>query len=56
VAEQAGVGRSLFRASTIDVPIDHVQSVGDTVVLTVSVNGLRSAGGGAHDQAQPASP
>jgi sporulation protein YlmC with PRC-barrel domain len=56
VADQAGVGHSLFRASTIDVPIDHIQSVGDTVVLTVSVDGLRPGKGGTHDQPQPASP
>jgi sporulation protein YlmC with PRC-barrel domain len=56
VADQAGVGHSLFRASTIDIPIDHIQSVGDTVVLTVSVDGLRPAKGGTHDQPQPASP
>lgn len=45
VAEQVGVGRSLFRASTIDVAVDHVQSVGDAVVLTVSAGGLRGAAG-----------
>jgi sporulation protein YlmC with PRC-barrel domain len=56
VADQAGVGHSLFRASTVDVPIAHIQSVGDTVVLTVSVDGLRPAKGGAHEQGQPASP
>jgi len=41
VAEQVGMGRSLFRSSTIDVPVDHVQSVGDAIVLTVSAGGLR---------------
>jgi len=55
-ADQAGIGHSLFRASTIDVPIDHIQSVGDAVVLTVSVDGLRPVKGGTHDQPQPASP
>jgi sporulation protein YlmC with PRC-barrel domain len=55
-AEQAGIGHSLFRASTVDVPVDHIQSVGDTVVLTVSARGLRSDDGGAHDQGQPVSP
>ena len=56
VAEQAGVGHSLFRASTIDVRVDHIQSVGDTMVLTVSVDGLRPAKGDARDQGQAASP
>jgi sporulation protein YlmC with PRC-barrel domain len=53
-ADQAGIGHSLFRASTIDIPVDHIQSIGDTVVLTVSARGLRPAEGGAHDQGQPA--
>jgi sporulation protein YlmC with PRC-barrel domain len=48
VAEQVGLGRSLFRSSTVDVPVDHVQSVGDAVVLTVSAGGLRD------DARQPA--
>ena len=55
-ADQAGVGHSLFRASTVDVPVDHIQSVGDAVVLTISAAGLRSAEVGTHDQGQPASP
>ena len=55
-ADQAGIGHSLFRASTIDVPVDHVQSIGDTVVLTVSARGLRPVEGGTHDQGPPASP
>lgn len=41
VAEQVGLGRSLFRTSTVDVPVDRVQSVGDAVVLTISAGGLR---------------
>jgi sporulation protein YlmC with PRC-barrel domain len=41
VAEQVGVGHGLFRASTIDVPVQRVQSVGDALVLTVSAPGLR---------------
>ena len=55
-ADQAGIGHSLFRASTIDVPVDHIQSIGDTVVLTVSARGLRSAEVGTHAQGQSASP
>jgi sporulation protein YlmC with PRC-barrel domain len=55
-ADQAGIGHSLFRASTIDVPVDHIQSIGDAVVLTVSARGLRPAESGAHEQGQPATP
>ena len=55
-ADQAGIGHSLFRASTIDIPVDHIQSIGDTVVLTVSARGLRAAETGAHDQGAAASP
>jgi sporulation protein YlmC with PRC-barrel domain len=43
VAEQVGAEHSIFRASTIDVGTEHVQSVGDAVVLTISANGLVSA-------------
>ena len=56
VAEQAGVAHSIFRASTLDVPIDHIQSVGDAVVLTVSSRDLRQADLGRQDQSQPAGP
>ena len=54
VAEQVGLAHSLFRASTFDVPIDHVQSVGDAVVLTVSARDLRRAERGHQDESQPA--
>lgn len=51
VAEQVGVDRSLFHASTIDVPVDRIQSLGDALVLTVSAADLparrASADGGA---------
>ncbi|HVT06027.1 MAG TPA: PRC-barrel domain-containing protein [Polyangia bacterium] len=53
VAEQVGADHSLFRAGTIEVPTDHVQSVGDAVVLTISADGLRSAKGAGARQAQP---
>jgi len=43
VADQVGVGHSLFRASTVDVPVQRVQSVGDALVLTVSAAALRTA-------------
>jgi sporulation protein YlmC with PRC-barrel domain len=41
VAEQVGVGHSFFHGSTIDVPVGRVQSVGDTLVLSVAASGLR---------------
>ncbi|HVY39858.1 MAG TPA: PRC-barrel domain-containing protein [Polyangia bacterium] len=53
VAEQVGADHSLFRAGTIDVATDHVQSVGDAVVLTVSADGLRGAKSAAPQQTQP---
>ncbi len=56
VAEQLGIGHSLFRASTIDVGVDHVQSVGDALVLTVSAGGLRGAGGQSAAAAAPTAP
>jgi sporulation protein YlmC with PRC-barrel domain len=46
VADQVGVGHSVFHASTVDVPVRQVQSVGDALVLTVSAAGLRSDASG----------
>lgn len=48
VADQVGVGHSLFRASTVEVPVGQVQSVGDALVLTVSASALGPAAGSAH--------
>ncbi|SEL61652.1 Sporulation protein YlmC, PRC-barrel domain family [Stigmatella aurantiaca] len=36
-AEQLGASRTLFHAGTIEIPLQAVQSVGDAVVLSVSV-------------------
>ncbi len=41
VADDLGAARSLFRARTLEVPTRSVQSVGDTVVLSVALPGLR---------------
>jgi sporulation protein YlmC with PRC-barrel domain len=41
IADQIGAGRSLFHAGTLEIPVRMVQSVGDTVVLTVPIDGLR---------------
>jgi sporulation protein YlmC with PRC-barrel domain len=50
VANQVGMGHSLFRASTVDVPVERVQSVGDALVLTVSASALRDDAGSSGDQ------
>lgn len=43
VADRLGAGRSWLHAGAIEVPIRMVQSVGDAVVLSVAVDGLRQA-------------
>jgi sporulation protein YlmC with PRC-barrel domain len=40
-AEQLGASRSLLHAATIEFPVRMVQSVGDTVLLSVPTVGLR---------------
>jgi sporulation protein YlmC with PRC-barrel domain len=40
-AEQLGVARGLLRAATIELPVRVVQSVGDTVLLSVPTLELR---------------
>jgi sporulation protein YlmC with PRC-barrel domain len=42
-AEQLGAARSLLKAATIELPVRMVQSVGDTVVLSVPTPGLRQS-------------
>lgn len=41
IADQLGAHRSMFQAGSLEIPVSLVQSVGDTVVLTVPVDGLR---------------
>ena len=41
IADQIGTDRSIFHAGTIEIPVRMVQSVGDTVVLSVPIDGLR---------------
>ncbi len=41
VADQLGASRTVFHAGTVEVPIRLVQSVGDAVVLSIPVDGLR---------------
>ena len=40
-AEQLGASQSLLRAATIELPVGMIQSVGDTVLLSVPTLGLR---------------
>jgi sporulation protein YlmC with PRC-barrel domain len=41
IADQLGASRSIFHAGTLEIPVRIVQSVGDTVVLSVVVDELR---------------
>ena len=41
IADQLGAARSLFHAGALEIPVRMIQSVGDTVVLSVPVDGLR---------------
>jgi sporulation protein YlmC with PRC-barrel domain len=41
IADRLGASRSVFRAGTVEIPIRLIQSVGDAVVLSVAVDGLR---------------
>lgn len=41
IADQLGISRGLFHSPLIEIPSRMVQSVGDTLVLSVSVDGLR---------------
>jgi sporulation protein YlmC with PRC-barrel domain len=43
IADQIGADRSIFHAGALEIPIRMIQSVGDTVVLSVPVDGLREA-------------
>jgi len=41
-AERLGAPRSLFNRRTLEIPVRLIQSVGDAVVLSVPVEGLRA--------------
>jgi sporulation protein YlmC with PRC-barrel domain len=51
VAVRLGAGRSIFRAPTLEIPTSMIQSVGDTVVLSVAIDGLRQVLSGAEESA-----
>ena len=40
-AERLGASRSIFQRGAIEIPVRLIQSVGDAVVLSVPVDGLR---------------
>ena len=40
-AERLGAARSIFQRGAIEIPVRFIQSVGDAVVLSVPVDGLR---------------
>ena len=42
-AAQLGASRSVFRPGTLALPVGLIQSVGDAIVLSVAVDGLRGA-------------
>lgn len=54
-AERIGVRHGFLRGSTIEIPIEHVQSVADAVILGVPLESLRAAAGGDTHSAEPAS-
>jgi sporulation protein YlmC with PRC-barrel domain len=41
VADQLGASRTVFHAGAVEIPIRLIQSVGDAVVLSVPIDGLR---------------
>lgn len=41
VADELGASRTIFHAGTVEIPVRLVQSVGDALVLSVPVDGLR---------------
>ena len=43
IADQLGASRSMFRAAAVEIPIGAVQSIGETVVLSVRLDELRGS-------------
>ena len=41
VATRIGANRKMFRATTIEVPVERIQSVRDAVILTTALGELR---------------
>lgn len=53
VADRLGTERSMFHSAGLEIPISMVQSVGDAVVLSVAVDGLRQVLPGGASEAAP---
>jgi sporulation protein YlmC with PRC-barrel domain len=51
IADQLGASRTMFHAGMVEIPIRLIQSVGDAVVLSVPVDGLREVLPGAGEPA-----
>jgi sporulation protein YlmC with PRC-barrel domain len=51
VADRLGADRSMFHAGALEIPVRMVQSVGDAIVLSVAVDGLRQVLLGASEPA-----
>ena len=43
IAERIGADHSIFRRGTLELPVSFIQSVSDTVVLSVNLEQLREA-------------
>ncbi|HEX5749202.1 MAG TPA: PRC-barrel domain-containing protein [Archangium sp.] len=51
IADRLGAERSVFHAGALEIPIRMIHSVGDAVVLSVEVDGLRQVLPGASEPA-----
>ena len=51
VADRLGADRSMFRAGALEIPTNIIQSVGDAVVLSVAIDGLRQVLSGERESA-----
>lgn len=51
IADRLGASRTIFHAGMVEIPIRLIQSVGDAVVLSVPVDGLREVLPGAGEPA-----
>lgn len=54
IADQIGAHRTVFHRGTVEVPVSFIQSVSDTIVLSVGVDQLREAHRVRDDGASPA--
>ena len=55
-ADLLGAARSMFRSTSLEIPIGMIQSVGTTVVLSVRSDELRQLLPGQQDDQQPSAP